>query len=99
MKEYNYIFYLNFMDTNKMMKVSEFIPFPYRTKKPINTTDKYYQHCDEVLKLAKKELECPKLQLFKNIKQGLLSIGIIGTAHIAVVIVNMLFLGEVEKND
>jgi hypothetical protein len=99
MKEYNYIFYLNLVDLKKLMKVSEFAPFPYKTKEPINTTEKYFNNCEEVMKLAKKELENPKLKLFKNIKQGLLSMGLIGTSNIAVVIVNMLPLGEVETDD
>jgi hypothetical protein len=94
MKQYNYIFYLNLIDLKKMMKLSEFVPFPYKTKEPINTTDRYFDHCEEVMKLAKKELESPKLKLFKNIKQVLLSMGLIGTSNIAVVIVNMLPLGE-----
>jgi hypothetical protein len=99
MKQYNYIFYLNLVDMNRMIKVSEFVPFPYKTKKPINTTEKYFNNCEEVMKLTKKELEFPKLQLFKNIKQGLLSIGIIDTSNIAVVVVHMLSLGEVDIND
>lgn len=99
MKQYNYIFYLHLIDLKKMMKVSEFVPFPYRTKKPINTTEKYFSNCEEVMKLVKKELENPKLQLFKNIKQGLLSMRIIGTSNITSIIVNMLPLGEVETDD
>jgi hypothetical protein len=99
MKQYNYIFYLNLVDLKKLMKVSEFVPFPYKTKEPINTTEKYFNNCEEVMKLVKKELENPKLKLFKNIKQGLLSMGLIGTSNIAVVIVNMLPLGEVETDD
>ena len=99
MKQYNYIFYLHLIDLKKMMKVSEFVPFPYRTKEPINTTEKYFSNCEEVMKLVKKELENPKLQLFKNIKQGLLSMRIIGTSNITSIIVNMLPLGEVETDD
>ena len=99
MKQYNYIFYLNLVDLKKLMKVSEFVPFPYKTKESINTTEKYFNNCEEVMKLVKKELENPKLKLFKNIKQGFLSLGIIGTSNIAVVIVNMLPLGEVETDD
>ena len=99
MKQYNYIFYLNLVDLKKLMKVSEFVPFPYKTKEPINSTEKYFNNCEEVMKLVKKELENPKLKLFKNIKQGLLSMGLIGTNNIAVVIVNMLLLGEVETDD
>ena len=99
MKQYNYIFYLNLIDAKKMVKISEFVPFPYRTKEPINTTEKYFNICEEVMKLSVEELKNPKLKLFKNIKQGLLSIGLIGTSNIAVVIVNMLSLGEVNIND
>jgi len=99
MKQYNYIFYLHLIDLKKMMKVSEFVPFPYKTQKPINTTEKYFSNCEEVMKLVKKELENPKLQLFKNIKQGLLSMRIIGTSNITSIIVNMLPLGEVETDD
>ena len=99
MKQYNYIFYLNLIDAKKMVKISEFVPFPYRTKEPINTTEKYFNNCEEVMKLAIEELRNPTLKLFKNIKQGLVSLGFIGANNIAVIIVNMLPLGEVEIDD